>query len=123
MLVFSLFFFLMIRRPPNANRTYTLFPSTTLFRSFAVDPQCRARGGGGRRARAARDRRPGADRSQAPPCRRAARRRRACPPPRRPCRDRGSHHPRITNPVARSEERRGGKECVSTCRSRRSPSH
>src|SRR3546814_8486765 len=67
------FFFLMIRRPPRSTRTDTLFPYTTLFRS---------------------------DRSQAPPCRRAARRRRACPPPRRPCRDRGSHHPRITNPVA-----------------------
>src|SRR3546814_15639117 len=30
--------------------------------------------------------------------------------------DGGDHHPR-------SEERRVGKECVSTCRSRRSPSH
>src|SRR3546814_19079076 len=29
-----LFFFLMIRRPPRANRTYTLFPYTTLFRSI-----------------------------------------------------------------------------------------
>src|SRR3546814_18803739 len=27
------------------------------------------------------------------------------------------------DPGARSEERRVGKECVSTCRSRRSPSH
>src|SRR3546814_17596764 len=27
------FFFLMIRRPPRATRTYTLFPYTTLFRS------------------------------------------------------------------------------------------
>src|SRR3546814_15626467 len=27
------------------------------------------------------------------------------------------------NPTARSEERRVGKECVSTCRSRWSPSH
>src|SRR3546814_4281481 len=27
-------FFLMIRRPPRATRTYTLFPYTTLFRSF-----------------------------------------------------------------------------------------
>src|SRR3546814_8058605 len=31
-LVFMLFF-LMIRRPPRATRTYTLFPYTTLFRS------------------------------------------------------------------------------------------
>src|SRR3546814_16995848 len=29
----SLFFFLMIRRPPNATRTVTLFPYPTLFRS------------------------------------------------------------------------------------------
>src|SRR3546814_10810447 len=29
-----LFFFLMIRRPPRSTRTYTLFPYTTLFRSF-----------------------------------------------------------------------------------------
>src|SRR3546814_4419518 len=27
------FFFLMIRRPPRSQRTYTLFPYTTLFRS------------------------------------------------------------------------------------------
>src|SRR3546814_3578405 len=29
----TLFFFLMIRRPPRSTRTYTLFPYTTLFRS------------------------------------------------------------------------------------------
>src|SRR3546814_20080352 len=31
---FLLIFFLMIRRPPGSTRTYTLFPDTTLFRSF-----------------------------------------------------------------------------------------
>src|SRR3546814_14760661 len=31
--VISLFFFLMIRRPPRSTRTDTLFPYTTLFRS------------------------------------------------------------------------------------------
>src|SRR3546814_13759972 len=31
--VLSLFFFLMIRRPPRSTRTDTLFPYTTLFRS------------------------------------------------------------------------------------------
>src|SRR3546814_15330691 len=31
--------------------------------------------------------------------------------------------PRILGPRVRSEERRVGKECVSTCRSRWSPSH
>src|SRR3546814_4340119 len=30
----SLFFFLMIRRPPRSTRTDTLFPYTTLFRSM-----------------------------------------------------------------------------------------
>src|SRR3546814_20735196 len=35
----SLFFFLMIRRPPRSTRTDTLFPYTTLFRSHPV-PQC-----------------------------------------------------------------------------------
>src|SRR3546814_16437278 len=30
----SLFFFLMIRRPPRSTRTDTLFPYTTLFRSI-----------------------------------------------------------------------------------------
>src|SRR3546814_12178442 len=33
-LLFLLFFFLMIRRPPRSTRTDTLFPYTTLFRSF-----------------------------------------------------------------------------------------
>src|SRR3546814_18289808 len=31
------FFFLMIRRPPRSNRTDTLFPYTTLFRSGLTD--------------------------------------------------------------------------------------
>src|SRR3546814_20728026 len=33
--VLFLFFFLMIRRPPRSTRTDTLFPYTTLFRSFS----------------------------------------------------------------------------------------
>src|SRR3546814_13164908 len=33
LVVFILFFFLMIRRPPRSTRTDTLFPYTTLFRS------------------------------------------------------------------------------------------
>src|SRR3546814_11155918 len=32
--IFCFFFFLMIRRPPRSTRTDTLFPYTTLFRSF-----------------------------------------------------------------------------------------
>src|SRR3546814_17559950 len=35
-LLFSRFFFLMIRRPPRSTRTDTLFPYTTLFRSPPV---------------------------------------------------------------------------------------
>src|SRR3546814_1346975 len=31
------FFFLMIRRPPRSTRTDTLFPYTTLFRSYLAD--------------------------------------------------------------------------------------
>src|SRR3546814_9898682 len=34
MLLYPLFFFLMIRRPPRSTRTDTLFPYTTLFRSW-----------------------------------------------------------------------------------------
>src|SRR3546814_16153809 len=36
-----MFFFLMIRRPPRSTRTDTLFPYTTLFRSF-VEQRLRA---------------------------------------------------------------------------------
>src|SRR3546814_18382585 len=36
MINLSLFFFLMIRRPPRSTRTDTLFPYTTLFRSADV---------------------------------------------------------------------------------------
>src|SRR3546814_2911170 len=37
-MILSLFFVLMIRRPPRSTRTDTLFPYTTLFRSFASAP-------------------------------------------------------------------------------------
>src|SRR3546814_16377119 len=36
-MILLLFFFLMIRRPPRATRTDTLFPYTTLFRSRSPD--------------------------------------------------------------------------------------
>src|SRR3546814_12490846 len=36
--VASVFFFLMIRRPPRSTRTDTLFPYTTLFRALHVAP-------------------------------------------------------------------------------------
>src|SRR3546814_14714134 len=37
-LFFLFFFFLMILRPPRSTRTDTLFPYTTLFRSFIASP-------------------------------------------------------------------------------------
>src|SRR3546814_20048465 len=44
--LFLYFFFLMIRRPPRSTRTDTLFPYTTLFRSFvATRTQQRQAGG------------------------------------------------------------------------------
>src|SRR3546814_11399309 len=36
LICFSIFFFLMIRRPPRSTRTDTLFPYTTLFRSADI---------------------------------------------------------------------------------------
>src|SRR3546814_2178421 len=44
-IVYVVFFFLMIRRPPRSTRTDTLFPYTTLFRSTAnarVQPNTRS---------------------------------------------------------------------------------
>src|SRR3546814_6753304 len=51
--VVSLFFFLMIRRPPRSTRTDTLFPYTTLFRS-GIQPRRQHRRGQ-RPGRAARE--------------------------------------------------------------------
>src|SRR3546814_15002435 len=36
-LLYHIFFFLMIRRPPRSTRTDTLFPYTTLFRSDGME--------------------------------------------------------------------------------------
>src|SRR3546814_16344505 len=44
LLIWCVFFFLMIRRPPRSTRTDTLFPYTTLFRSEPVDPHLAERG-------------------------------------------------------------------------------
>src|SRR3546814_14677276 len=75
------FFFLMIRRPPRATRTDTLFPYPTLFRS-RVNPDPRhgfLRCGGGPDAPWRRSQCRAAAPDARPPWRRAARR-----PPRRP---------------------------------------
>src|SRR3712207_8483422 len=55
MLFCSVFFFLMIRRPPRS----TLFPYTTLFRSVAAQPRGAARGAAARGGRRDRQRRRG----------------------------------------------------------------
>src|SRR3546814_20996064 len=108
--LFCLFFLLMIRRPPRSTRTDTLFPYTTLFRSLDAHRDARAQrresryvGGRARTARAARLRFPDG-------------------------RGRGDELARLSGGIEyrdlrRSEERRVGKECVSTCRSRWSPYH
>src|SRR3546814_17672504 len=116
----------MIRRPPRSTRTDTLFPYTTLFRSHPLLRRCAQ-----------------AVDSSARPL--------ACvPDPARPARHQphlgagaggaalsGNSIPHLVAPgchplgtttgageiaaARRSEERRVGKECVSTCRSRWSP--
>src|SRR3546814_14548939 len=115
----------MIRRPPRSTRTDTLFPYTTLFRSdHAGTPdhwveqaqELAARElleplaeltQFARRVHASDQRAAGRTGHRGDP--QAARLQRL-------------DHADLRQP-ARSEERRGGKECVSTCRSRWSPFH
>src|SRR3546814_17252032 len=98
-----MFFFLMIRRPPRSTRTDTLFPYTTLFRSL----EC--------------VRYPwknGAIRNSVEE--NAVNQHTKGKGPLAGIRvvDLTSM---VMGPYSRSEERRVGKECVSTCRSRWSP--
>src|SRR3546814_15781270 len=105
----------MIRRPPRSTRTYARSPYTSIFLSSRIErdsvppfqPEQRPRfvGGGGRQPHFAEN----ADRlghlldvgsGQSA----------------------GFNEKTVLQPN-RSEERRVGKECVSTCRSRWSPSH
>src|SRR3546814_15857300 len=98
----------MIRRPPRSTRTDTLFPYTTLLRSAgAVHGQAvlrsrRSAGCGGRR-----DDHHRADRAALS----------------LPVRSAGDPPPADDEPEDRSEERRVGKEWVSTWRYRWSPDH
>src|SRR3546814_13703248 len=126
-------FFLMIRRPPRSTRTDTLFPYTTLSdliaRCAAINALDEAgsarlhdsditlveidRAGGGDAG--PQRSHPGLNHAQAKALR-------AC----RIDRDPGFALPLVgifgdELPIHRSEERRVGKECVSTCRSRWSP--
>src|SRR3546814_20978838 len=111
----------MLRRPPRSTRTDTLFPYTTLFRSFA--PRASAPGvppfpvlqstkAESPAFRQACDQ-VGAECDRKDHCAtRPTKKRAPVPVPSS-----------ITGGVDRSEERRVGKECVSTCRSRWSPYH
>src|SRR3546814_17692733 len=104
MCVYLFFFFLIRRRPPRSTRTYTLFPYTTLFRSvifLLLSPRRR------------HDRRPRrgfvhADGPADAYGKAKKRHRSGC-----------TEEPRAN----RSEERRVGKESVSTCRSGWKPCH
>src|SRR3546814_21102694 len=122
------FFFLMILRPPRSTRTDTLFPYTTLFRSTEVEPaqwigeHRRAPIFLVRQAISAHRLRPvagvGAGRLDDLLQRFGLRAVQMHVPPRQ-----HRHQMPRTDEPRRSEERRVGKECVSTCRSRVSPNH
>src|SRR3546814_14401581 len=105
----------MIRRPPRSTRTDTLFPYTTLFRSADTVTRVVAER---QSCRWLSDIRPrlrhnSLAEQEAPPLEQN----RLYPRPRQ--------QPLIVpwKAPCRSEERRVGKECVSTCRSRWSPYH
>src|SRR3546814_14294350 len=118
----------MIRRPPRSTRTDTLFPYTTLFRSNAEAlampmprgffvfmvwsfPVGACRGFVSRAGQARRRPSGGVENGHLPPAAAAAPQGQG----------RGDDAGGVA--VGRSEERRVGKECVSTGRSRGSPEH
>src|SRR3546814_14398097 len=124
------FFFLMIRRPPRSTRTDTLFPYTTLFRSLSATALANLNDSAldailldaenilfftrRNQRRLGHDQRLVVGELQPHP-REHAWTQRAI----------GIGHigPQKNPTPARSEERRVGKECVSTCRTRWLPSH
>src|SRR3546814_13637313 len=116
----------MIRRPPRSTRTDTLFPYTTLFRSRPGDT-VQVRGGivwiNGKPLK----REPMADFviPVTPNMVEAARANNALPCYEIQFEEIGANGQRQCRykRFKRSEERRVGKECVSTCRSRWSPYH
>src|SRR3546814_14801883 len=101
----------MIRRPPRSTRTYTLVPYTTLFRSLAAAAR--------QNESAALARRDSASVTGAGKNGQATESR----PPFCLCRQWRFITFWRDAILGRSEERRVGKECVSTCRSRWSPYH
>src|SRR3546814_14258810 len=123
---FVIVFFLMIRRPPRSTRTDTLFPYTTLFRSADQDDARYSRNSlhcGGRRTSGRQKKRAGLFESAGNKGRSGrasgvmfARARDPFLPPAK-----GTAPFSIDGFVPRSEERRVGTACVSTCRSRWQP--
>src|SRR3546814_19700254 len=115
----------MIRRPPRSTRTDTLFPYTTLFRS-GVAAQVGGQVFGQQRGRGV-DAIPGEDPRAAGEAAAGDWPRRVEPAPLRRERGIAAIRPRPGPEHAalvlgtRSEERRAGKECVRTSRSRWSP--
>src|SRR3546814_11669454 len=108
----------MIRRPPRSTRTDTLFPYTTLFRSDGVH-RGRTEPGGNREGVVDRiwpDRRTRGRPYHRMDVQIGPREARVGGRSRR-------HDAARRLSSARSEERRVGKECVSTCRFRWSPYH
>src|SRR3546814_13106372 len=102
----------MTPRPPRSTRTDTLLPYTTLFRSpqprVVIDSGAVIDVGG------AKDVAVSASRNSI----------RIAPVKRNELRDSPDYQDSFLNgATVRSEERRVGKECVSTCRSRWSPDH
>src|SRR3546814_18926509 len=97
----------MIRRPPRSTRTDTLFPYTTLFRSLAVSVMTQDQ----LKTQQVHDQN---DLQQKIPSLSVA---------SRFGHTGGTYAIRGLSGTNRSEERRVGKECVSTCRSRWSTYH
>src|SRR3546814_14224885 len=116
-------FFLMIRRPPRSTRTDTLFPYTTLFRSFqdrhqvpAKEPLRFSRWPSGINCKTVPDRlREGVVNSEHWPNYSMCPFRKPVIDPRKMSRDYAGG--------MRSEERRVGKACVSKCRAGCTLSH
>src|SRR3546814_15782974 len=108
----------MIRRPPRSTRTDTLFPYTTLFRSFHdfVIPAKAGTQGRGQPAHALDSRFRGNDKGGGTQNGHSYA---AWQPKKKGPR---TEHLR-SGDGGRSEARSVGKECVSTCRSRWSPYH
>src|SRR3546814_13054991 len=102
----------MIRRPPRSTRTDTLFPYTTLFRSNAAKKTIPADAAKADKQAAPVTVAP----KKEPPSK-------AVPLIRKAMEQAWDDEEWIHIGTVRSEERRVGQECVSTCRSRWSPEH